>query len=180
MREPFTEDGRATRPANHSVDFISHSLAQTQRVGQRLGELAEAGDVFLLIGELGSGKTTLTQGIAKGLNIDVPITSPSFTFIHEYTPRDYGARLTLYHIDLYRLDHAEEEALYLGLEEYLYGNGLCVIEWAEKIDRLWPEDRLIIKLKFISETKRGVRLEPYGERYLRLVEEFKKRAFAIW
>jgi len=180
MSESPTDDGRKTWPGNHSVDFISHSLAQTQRIGQRLGELAEAGDIFLLIGELGSGKTTLTQGIARGLNIIVPITSPSFTFINEYTPRDHGARLALYHIDLYRLNYPEEETLSLGLEEYLYGNGLCVVEWAEKIDRLWPEERLIIKLKFISETKRGVRLEPCGERYLQLVEEFKKRAFAIW
>ncbi len=171
--------GRIGKNMDYSLDFISHSLAQTYRIGQRLGELAQAGDLFLLMGDLGSGKTSLAQGIARGLDISLPITSPSFTLINEYTTRECGARLCLYHADLYRLEHADEEALALGLEEYLYGNGLCVVEWAEKAVRLWPPEHLTVRLKYISETKRGVRLEPAGERYVQLVREFKRQAFGL-
>jgi tRNA threonylcarbamoyladenosine biosynthesis protein TsaE len=166
-------------PHLHSVDFVSHSAEQTLRTGQRLGELARAGDLFLLAGNLGSGKTCLTQGIAQGLGIRVPVTSPSFTLINEYTTRECGARLCLYHADLYRLVHADEEALDLGLEEYLYGSGVCVIEWSERAGRLWPAEHLTVRLEYISESKRGVRLEPTGERYIELVQEFRKRAFGL-
>ena len=164
---------------DYSLDFISHSVAQTRRIGQRLGELAQAGDIFLLIGDLGSGKTCLTQGLAQGLDIALPITSPSFTLLNEYTTRDCGARLCLYHADLYRLEHADDEALALGIEEYLYGQGLCVIEWSEKARQLWPPEHLTVRLKYISDTKRGIRLEPSGEHYIQLVQEFKKRAFGL-
>ncbi len=107
------------------LKLISHSPEQTQELGRHIGELALAGDVFLLAGELGAGKTCLTQGIAWGLGINEYTLSPTFVIMREL----YG-RLPLYHIDLYRLDRIEE-SLDLGLDDYLYGRGVCVIEWAE-------------------------------------------------
>jgi len=179
MPLPSAGDSRSRRAIDHTLDFISHSLEQTQRVGQRLGDLAQAGDLYLLIGDLGTGKTSLAQGVAKGLGIDRAITSPSFTLLNEYATRECGGRLCFYHFDLYRLEHAAEDALNLGIEEYLDGNGVCVVEWAEKAERLWSPERLTVRLKLISETKRGIRLEPCGERYIHLVHEFRKRAFGV-
>lgn len=163
------------------LDFVSHGVEQTHRIGRRLGELAESGDVFLLTGDLGAGKTCLTQGIAMGLGIGVPITSPTFTLLNEYTIRSCGGRLSLYHADLYRLDNAAVEAPDLGLdtEEYLYGTGVSVIEWAEKAAALWPADHLAVRLRLVSETKRSIRLEPFGERYIRLVRDFRRLAFGV-
>ena len=89
-----------------SLDFISHSEAQTRRLGVRLGELLQGGDVICLVGELGAGKTCLAQGIGRGLGVEGPITSPSFTLINEY--RQEQARLAFYHIDLYRIGDAKE------------------------------------------------------------------------
>lgn len=147
-----------------SLELTSHSPEQTQRLGSRLGELAQAGDVFLLIGNLGSGKTCLTQGIAWGLGVKEYAFSPSFVLI-----REYHGRLTLYHIDFYRLDRIEE-IVDLGLDEYLYGNGVCVIEWAEKGMAALPQENLTIKLSYISEMERSIVLEPKGERYQQILE----------
>jgi tRNA threonylcarbamoyladenosine biosynthesis protein TsaE len=133
----------------------------------------------LLIGDLGSGKTCLTQGIAQGLGIHVPVTSPTFTLLNEYTRQACGGRLSLYHADLYRLAHAEAEALDLGIEEYLYGTGVCIVEWAERAAGLWPADHLTVRMRVVSETKRSIRMEPDGARYVRLVQEFRRRAFGV-
>jgi len=165
--------------ADPTLDFISHSVAQTQRVGSRLAELLAAGDVLLLQGPLGSGKTVLTQGIAHGLGISAYIASPSFVLINEYRPKDVGGRLPLYHIDLYRLEDVEQEALVIGIEEYLYGSGVCVVEWADRAPHLFPEEHLLICLSLVSETKRGMRMIPHGSRYLDLLRAFKHRAFGI-
>lgn len=162
-----------------NLDFVSHSVEQTRRLGQRIGELAEPGDVYLLTGDLGSGKTCLSQGIALGLGIHTPITSPTFTLINEYNRKSCGARIPLYHADLYRLDNPEAEALDLGIEEYLFGPGVSIIEWAERAPGLWPADQLTIRLRVVSETKRSLRLEPTGARYVRLIQEFRRRAFGL-
>jgi len=162
---------------NPVVDFISHSVAQTQRIGARLGELLRPSDVILLEGDFGAGKTCLAQGIARGLGLGELVNSPAFTLINEYPARDYGSRLTLYHIDVYRLSQPVAELLDLGIDEYLYGQGVCVVEWAERVVALMPPDHLAIKLKFISETKRGIRMQPSGNRYVELLHEFRKRAF---
>ena len=147
-----------------ALHLISHSPEQTQRLGVQLGKLAQAGDVFLLSGNLGSGKTCLTQGIAWGLGVKEYASSPSFVIAREY----YG-RLPLYHIDFYRLD-CIEEIIDLGFDEYFYGNGVCVAEWAEKGTAVIPQENLLIKLSYISDTERSLSLEPKGERYSRLLK----------
>lgn len=161
------------------LDFISHSTAQTQRLGAKLGSLVAPGDVILLEGPLGSGKTMLTQGIAEGLGITDYITSPSFTLINEYRLRDSGGRLPLYHIDLYRLGDAAKEGVAMGMEEYIYGDGLCVIEWADRAPDLTPPDHLLIRMSIVTDTKRGLYMAPRGEHYLALLREFKRVAFGV-
>lgn len=146
------------------LKFVSHSQEQTQRLGRRLGELAQSGDVFLLTGNLGSGKTCLTQGIAWGLGVTEYAFSPSFVIM-----REYHGRLTLYHIDFYRLDRIEEIAD-LGLDEYLYGKGVCVVEWAEKGLAALPEEHLLVNLSYISDAERSIGLEPKGKRYAQLLK----------
>jgi tRNA threonylcarbamoyladenosine biosynthesis protein TsaE len=144
--------------------LISGSPEQTQQLGIRLGQMSQAGDVFLLTGNLGSGKTCLTQGIAWGLGVKEYALSPSFVLI-----REYAGRLPLYHIDFYRLDSIEEIAD-LGLDEYLYGRGVCVVEWADKGMVLMPKEHLLISLSYLSETERYISFEPKGHRYLKLLK----------
>lgn len=116
---------------------------ETESFGKRLAEQAKPGTVIALIGDLGVGKTTLTKSIARGLGIDDTITSPTFNLIRQYE----GGRLPLYHFDVYRIGDAEE--MYeLGYEEYFYGDGLCVIEWADLIEELLPEDAVIINIEY--------------------------------
>ncbi|MCK5182257.1 MAG: tRNA (adenosine(37)-N6)-threonylcarbamoyltransferase complex ATPase subunit type 1 TsaE [Dehalococcoidia bacterium] len=154
-----------------SLELNSHSPEQTQLLGSYLGKLAQKADVFLLVGELGTGKTCLVQGIARGLNVKEYAFSPSFVIL-----REYHGRLPLYHIDFYRLDHIEELAD-LGLEEYFYGDGVCVVEWAEKGLQIVPRDNLLITLHYIPafETQRSICLKPQGERYRELTEQLKMR-----
>jgi len=157
----------------HVLDIISHSAAQTQRLGARLGELARAGDVFCLQGELGSGKTCFTQGLGRGLGVPDAIHSPTFILANEHR----GGRLPLYHLDVYRMRGANE-APGIGIEDYLYGDGVCVIEWAEKIDAALPRERLWIEFRHLGETKRGLLLQASGATYEKLLAEFQARAFA--
>ena len=140
-------------------------------LGQYLGELAQQGDVFLLVGELGTGKTCLVQGIARGLHVKEYAFSPSFVILRQY----YG-RLPLYHIDFYRLDLIEEIAD-LGLEEYLLGDGVCVVEWANKGVHILPHHSLLITIDYVPavETGRCIRLRPQSTRYRKLVEQLKTR-----
>ena len=148
--------------------MVSHSPEQTQELGKRIGELALPGDVFLLVGELGTGKTCLTQGIAWGLDINEYTLSPSFVIMREL----YG-RLPLYHIDLYRLDRIEE-SMELGLDDYLYGRGVCVVEWAEKALSILPTEYLMIEISYLSDTGRSFRMKPVGQRYLDIVEQLEQ------
>jgi len=149
------------------LDLISHSPEETQKIGAGIGELALPGDIYLLVGRLGTGKTCLTQGIAHGLNIKEYALSPSFVIVREL----YG-RLPLYHIDLFRLDHIEEIEE-LGLDDYLYGKGVCVVEWAEKGLSVLPNEHLLIQIDFVSDTERSFRLKPRGKRYLEILHQLK-------
>jgi tRNA threonylcarbamoyladenosine biosynthesis protein TsaE len=153
----------------HFLTLNSHSPEQTQLLGRYLGKLARTADVFLLIGELGTGKTCLVQGIARGLDVKEYAFSPSFVIL-----REYHGRLPLYHIDFYRLNSIEEIAD-LGLQDYFYGDGVCVIEWAEKGLQAVPHDSLLISIQYVpvSQTARSIHLKPQGKRYNELVERLK-------
>lgn len=148
-------------------ELISHSPEQTQKFGVRIGELALAGDIFLMVGALGTGKTCLTQGIAWGLNIKEYALSPSFAIV-----RELQGRLPLCHIDLYRLDHMEEIAE-LGLDDYLHNSGVCVVEWAEKGLSILPTEHLLIQISYLSDTERSFQLKPSGKRYIEIVAQLK-------
>jgi len=166
-----------------TLDSISHSAAQTQRLGMRLGELLRGGELILLNGQLGTGKTTFTQGLAQGMGISGNVNSPTFTLLKEYvsqvkSPRGNVSRpgLALYHFDLYRLDNPDE-IIDLGFEEYFTSDGVCVVEWAEKADLYWPTDHLDIRLKMLSETKRGLLFAATGTRYCDLLRQFQKNTY---
>jgi len=150
-----------------SLKLISHSPEETQEIGTWLGELAQEGDIFLLSGNLGAGKTCLTQGIAWGLGSQEYALSPTFVLM-----RELKGRLPLYHIDLYRLDQIEEISD-LGLDDYLYGHGLCVIEWAEKGISVLPADHLLIKINYLSDNERSFEFIPHGTRYRKLLDQLK-------
>ncbi|MGL4484483.1 MAG: tRNA (adenosine(37)-N6)-threonylcarbamoyltransferase complex ATPase subunit type 1 TsaE [Anaerovoracaceae bacterium] len=129
--------------------MITNNLKETEEFGIQLGKNAEPGHVIALIGDLGTGKTELTKGIAKGLGVTENITSPTFTIIKEYE-----GRLPLYHFDIYRLgeeglmDAAITALEDLGYEEYFYGQGVCVVEWADKALKLLPASAKIIKIEY--------------------------------
>src|SRR3990172_9040437 len=140
--------------------FTSHSPQETQRLGALLGSLARKGDVCLLVGQLGAGKTCLVQGIAWGLGIQEYVRSPSFVLVGQYQ-----GRLLLYHVDLYRLERVPEIAD-LGLEEYFEGGGVSVVEWADRAGELMPPEHLLVRLETLGEEEeRLIRLTPVGERY---------------
>lgn len=136
------------------------SLEITEKFGEKLGSLLQAGDVICLNGELGAGKTTLTKNIAKGMGIEDYVTSPTFSIINEY----YG-KLNLYHFDTYRLEDVEEVS-YLGFDEYFYGDGVCVIEWADRIAAFLPEEYLEINIS----NDRSAELIANGDRFKNLLE----------
>ncbi len=125
-----------------SLSIATSSPEATQQVGRIIGEQAQPGDIYLLIGPLGAGKTCLTQGIAWGLGVAGHPRSPTFVLMTRYQ-----GRLTLHHMDLYRINDPLE-AWDLGLEEYLSGDGVCVIEWADQAEELFPEDALWINLDY--------------------------------
>ena len=147
------------------IKLTSYSPEQTQQLGVKIGELALPGDIFLLVGNLGTGKTCLTQGIAWGLDIKEYTLSPSFVIV-----RELHGRLSLYHIDLYRLDHIEE-IVDLGLDDYLYDNGVCVVEWAERGLGALPTEHLMIQISYLSDTERSFQLKPSGKRYREILAQ---------
>jgi tRNA threonylcarbamoyladenosine biosynthesis protein TsaE len=151
----------------NSLELITHSPEETQALGKRLGKIAAAGDVILLVGKLGAGKTCLTQGIAWGLGSDDYAASPSFVLVREL----YG-RLPLYHVDFYRLENLEEIAE-LGLDEYFYGKGVTVVEWAEKASALLPPEHLLIEMEYVSDNERRLKIRARGKRYRKVLEQLK-------
>jgi tRNA threonylcarbamoyladenosine biosynthesis protein TsaE len=148
------------------LKIISRNPAETLKIGAALGRLARSGDIFLLSGNLGAGKTCLTQGIARGLGSQEYALSPTFVLM-----RELHGRLLLYHIDLYRLDNLAEIAD-LGLDDYLYGRGLCVIEWAEKGAGLFPAEHLTVKMSILGDNDRSLELVSHGARYRDLIREW--------
>ena len=150
------------------LDLTTHSPEQTQALGEGIGGLALPGDVFLLSGELGAGKTCLTQGIAWGLGIEEYASSPTFVIM-----REHHGRLSLYHIDLYRLgDLAEIDDL--GLDDYVYGGGVCAVEWAEKGFAVLPEEHLLVEITRLGDSDRRFKLRASGGRYREMVGQLKQ------
>ena len=130
---------------------ISRSPAETFDLGRRLAASLRPGAVLALAGDLAAGKTNFMKGVAAGLGIGGDVTSPTFTLIHEYR----GGRLPLYHADLYRLE-SEDEAIRIGLDEYLDGDGVTAIEWADKFEALIPPGALWIRFQIRSENEREI------------------------
>lgn len=145
--------------------IITNSAQETIRLGEELGRHLKMGDVLGLVGELGSGKTTLVKGIASGLGVKKKedVSSPSFVLIKEYT-----GKIPLFHLDLYRLDKIEDIE-YLGLGEYLFDKGVCAIEWAEKMKTLLP-DYLQVDLRVKGESKREFEFYAHSRRYEALLK----------
>lgn len=131
--------------------FISNSAEGTQAAGGRCGETAHAGAVLALVGDLGAGKTQFVKGLVRQIGSTAEVTSPTFTLVHEYG----GGRLPVYHFDFYRLDSAEA-TLRLGLDEYLFGDGVCVIEWADRFRELLPAQTRWLSFRVAGEGARVI------------------------
>lgn len=147
------------------MDFFSRSPEQTRRIGARLGGALHAGDVICLQGDLGAGKTTFVQGVAKGWGSLDPVSSPTFIIVNEYRRADAGK---LFHMDAYRLDSAPE-AEELDLDSML-ADGALFIEWPERIDGLVPDEHLWIQLEYINDEEREMKFKAVGKRYDELLE----------
>ena len=146
-----------------TIEVMSTSAESTRRVGEGIGRLLRSGDVVLLNGDLGAGKTTLTQGIAEGLGVVEPVQSPTFTLVAEHEGRDAnGNALTLCHLDLYRLrDEADLESI--GFDQYLEPvDGVSVIEWPERAGTWLPDRYLLIDVSIGGPEGRRLRCEPVG------------------
>jgi tRNA threonylcarbamoyladenosine biosynthesis protein TsaE len=150
--------------------LVTFNPAETEALGRRLGELLRSRDVVALSGDLGAGKTVLARGIAAGVGASGYIASPTFTFI-----REYHGPLTVYHVDLYRIERPAQLDD-LGLDEILDSEGVVVMEWAEKAGALLPAAHLWIELRFgDGDEVRTLDLRPRGTRYTELVGRFHRR-----
>jgi len=154
------------------VAVETHGEDETRELGAAMGAAAQAGDVVLLDGPFGAGKTTLVQGVARGLGVDEGVTSPSFVIASEYQ----GRRLPLYHIDLYRIEEMDSTTLE-ALAEYFGGDGLCVVEWPAALPGDLIHEATRIKLAVTGEESRALTFE-MGAAHLRDV--FERRAVAGW
>ena len=149
------------------VNIYLENEDKTKEIGYKLGQLLQLGSVICLIGDLGAGKTTMTQSLAKALEVEDYITSPTFTIVNEYE-----GRMPLYHFDVYRIGSSDE--MYdIGYDEYINGDGVCIIEWANLIDDILPDEYLYIELKY-KDMSREMRLNPVGKKYEKIVEELIK------
>ncbi len=135
------------------MEFITHSPQETEDLGQKLGRLIPAGTVIAYRGDLGAGKTAFTRGLARGLGITDPVTSPTYTIVNEYT----SGRLPLFHFDMYRL-HSADDLFDIGWEDYLDRQGVCAVEWSENVAQAM-EDPLTVTIQKIGEDSRIITLE---------------------
>jgi tRNA threonylcarbamoyladenosine biosynthesis protein TsaE len=150
-----------------NLTIITKSPEETKNLGKEVGKLAKPGDLLAFYGELGAGKTCFIQGISRELEVKDYVTSPSFTIVNEYQ-----GKIPIYHFDLFRLN--TEEILELGYEEYFYGEGLTVIEWAEKIEQLLPKEHLKIDIKFKDLYERTISFISQGDRFDKLLKELSR------
>ncbi len=151
-------------------EILTRSPKETLRLGKFLGELLKPGDAVALIGDLGAGKTTLAKGIARGAGVEDEgeVTSPSFVLVNEYE-----GRFPVYHADLYRLEQAREMED-LGWEELIFGNGIALMEWAEKIPGVLPDERIEIRISWISTEERKFDIGGKGTRAGHIVRQLKE------
>ena len=145
------------------MEFEVNSIEETTKLGKELGKILNPGDIICLTGDLGTGKTHITKGISEGLGITDNITSPTFTIANEYN----SGRLKLYHFDVYRVSDPDE--IYaIGFDDYIFGDGVSIIEWANYIEEILPKDFLHIYIEKDlekGEDYRKITITPYGERY---------------
>jgi len=156
----------------HTIEFFSRSPEQTRRVGMRVGDMLQTGDVICLQGELGAGKTTFVQGVAQGWGSLDPVSSPTFILVNLYRRADGGQ---LFHMDAYRLDSAAE-AEQLDLDSMLT-QGPLLIEWPERMETLIPRDRLWLDFEFIDEEGRQMLFKSKGKRFDVLLDELRQSIF---
>ncbi|MEQ8198078.1 MAG: tRNA (adenosine(37)-N6)-threonylcarbamoyltransferase complex ATPase subunit type 1 TsaE [Clostridiaceae bacterium] len=145
------------------MEYIVDSVEKTSELGKKLGASARPGDIFCLTGDLGTGKTHFSKGFAEGLGVTETITSPTFTIVNEY----HSGKIPLFHFDVYRVSDPDE-IMAIGFDEYIFGNGVTLIEWANYIEDILPEEFVhinISKLPEAGETYRKVKITAYGERY---------------
>jgi tRNA threonylcarbamoyladenosine biosynthesis protein TsaE len=154
-----------------TVEIWSASVEMTRALGEALARQLAPGDVIALEGELGAGKTNFVQGLARGLGISEDVNSPTFILANEY----FSGRVPLYHIDAYRIENAAE-ARGFGLDDYLNGDGVTVIEWAERVREALPSDVLWITFDYRSENERQLVFTAYGERAAMLLDALKYAA----
>lgn len=150
------------------IQVVTYDAEQTRHLGEVIASVLQPGDIIWLRGELGAGKTTLAQGIARGLDVKEPVLSPTFTLI-----REHRGRFPFFHADAYRLEDAGQAAD-LGLQEYFERGGVFAIEWAEHIAEALPDERLEILLEGEADERRQVTITAHGERYtkrLQVLEE---------
>ena len=147
--------------------WLSHSEEQTYKLGKQLGKHVKPGDIILLFGDLGSGKTVFSRGIAHGAGVSGIVASPTFTIMNAYV-----GRLPVYHFDIYRIDEPEE-LFDLDYEDYFYGNGVSIVEWPDKLNYLLPEEYIKITISRLKEeNSRKITIEFVGEKYAALKEVF--------
>lgn len=141
------------------IKFVTNNTEETIELGKKIGNYLRKGDIIAMQGTLAAGKTTITKGIAQSLDISETITSPTFCLISEYE-----GKMPLYHMDVYRLDN-EEDFANLGTEDMIYGNGVSIIEWSEKIMNELPKKTIILKIEPQEDGSRIITLDnwPYGE-----------------
>lgn len=153
--------------------YIAHGLEDTFKLAARLASLFVPGTVIALDGELGAGKTAFSQAVAKAIGVEGVVNSPTFTIIKEYE----GARFPFYHMDVYRL--SLEEADELGLDDYFYGEGVTLIEWASLVEELLPPERLSIQLEHGEDHSRRFRIVPSGEPYRQWCIQLKENGLLL-
>lgn len=135
------------------MKFKTHSAEETIALGEKLGNLLEPGDIIAMTGTLAAGKTTITKGIAKALGVDDNVTSPTFCLISEYE----GTKMPLYHMDVYRLE-GSEDFINLGVDEMLYGKGVCIIEWCEKVKSEMPKKTIWMTITPYEDGSRDIEI----------------------
>lgn len=156
----------------HSLEYISRSAEQTRRAGMHLGRLLRPGDTVCLNGDLGSGKTTLVQGIAAGWGSLDPVSSPTFVLINVYRRPN---KQTLYHLDAYRIQNSTE-VVDLDLD-YILDDGPLVVEWANRIEDALPRENLTVSLRYIDENQRDLVYTAHGERYFDILNNFRLKVY---